>query len=88
MLRSAASGKGNFGVGRATAQEADELGRAWVGEGFTTASDGTTLVSSNGLRQYRPASYKPKLGRQQANLEARHVAQGQWQSNAHIDIVP
>ncbi len=88
MLRSAARGKGNFGIGRATAQEADDLGRAWVGEGFTTASNGTILISRDGLRQYRPPSYKPAQGRRQANLEARQRPGGEWQHNAHIDIVP
>jgi filamentous hemagglutinin len=80
--------KGNFGIGSATAREADELGRAWVGEGHSVASNGTTLISRDGLRQYRPPSFKPNLGRQQANLESRVVNEGQWQSNAHVDVVP
>jgi filamentous hemagglutinin len=87
-LREAASGKGNFGVGSLTAAEARSVGEAWVGEGATTASDGTTMVSKDGLRQFRPPSMKPNLGRVQANLEARPQANGAWQSNAHIDIVP
>lgn len=64
------------------------MGRAWVGEGATLASDGKTLVSANGLRQYRPASYKPNRGYEQANLEWRLKPEGQWQGNAHLDIVP
>ena len=62
------------------------MGRAWVGEGATLASDGKTLLSADGLRQFRSASFKPKLGRHQANLEARSEPAGQWQSNAHVDI--
>jgi RHS repeat-associated protein len=88
ILRAAGRGKGNFGVGEATADQANAAGRAWVGEGYTVASDGKTLVSRDQLRQYRPPSYKPKLGREQANLESREVPRGQWQSNGHIDIKP
>jgi RHS repeat-associated protein len=86
MLRAAVRGKGNFGIGSATRVEADVIGRAWVGEGATLASDGKTLVSQNGLRQYRPPAYKPRLGYEQANLEWRLRTEGKWQGNAHIDI--
>lgn len=86
ILREAAVGKGNFGLGEATASEAAELGEAWVGPGAKTASDGVTKVSSNGLRQYRPPSFKPNLGKTQANFESRPIPEGQWQSNGHLDI--
>ena len=33
LLSEAASGKGNFGLGSASAAEAEELGKAWVGSG-------------------------------------------------------
>ena len=87
MLRSAAQGKGNFGVGQATEAVADRLGRAWVGSSPILANDGRTLISQDGLRQYRPPSFKPNLGKVQANFEQRLVPQGQWQSNGHLDIV-
>jgi RHS repeat-associated protein len=45
ILRQAAKFKGNFGLGSATAEEAEALGKAWVGDGATVASDGKTLVS-------------------------------------------
>ena len=86
MLREAAPGKGNFSLGTTTGGEADALGKAWVGEGYMVASDGQTLVSLDRLRQYRPPSYKPRLGRYQANLEQRQPGQTQWYLNAHIDI--
>jgi hypothetical protein len=86
ILREAAAGKGNFGIGTATAEEAAEAGEAWVGQGAKVASDGKTLVSENGLRQYRPPSLKPNLGKVQANFESRPVPSGQWQSNGHLDI--
>jgi filamentous hemagglutinin len=88
MLREAVKGKGNFGIGSATVDQAEALGRAWVGDGYTVASDGLTLLSKDGLRQFRPPSVKPKLGKVQANLEWRVKNNGEWQGNAHIDIEP
>lgn len=88
ILRDAAAGKGNYGLGSATASEANGLGRDWVGEGYTVASDGKTLVSADGLRQFRPPSFKPNLGIQQANFERRfsgQLSQG-WQGNGHLNI--
>jgi hypothetical protein len=87
MLMAASRGKGQFGVGSATAADADILGHAWVGEGYTIASDGTTIVSADGLRQYRPPAYKPRQGRYQANLEWKLHGLRAWQSNAHIEII-
>lgn len=88
ILRDAAAGKGNYGLGSATSSEADALGRDWVGEGYTVASDGKTLVSSDGLRQYRPPSFKPNMGRTQANFERKFEGQRSrgWQGNGHLDI--
>lgn len=87
ILRDAARGKGNFGLGESTEEIANRTGQAWVGDGATVASDGTTLVSSDGLRQYRPPSFKPNLGLTQANFESRWVASGRWQTNGHLTIV-
>ena len=87
LLQIAVSKKGNFGLGRVTQEQAEALGRGWVGEGYTIASDGKTLVSADGLRQYRPPSLKPRLHRMQANLEWRNTTQGAWQGNAHLDII-
>ncbi|MCW6005385.1 hypothetical protein K1W54_12445 [Micromonospora sp. CPCC 205371] len=87
IIRDAYKGKGNFGLGSGTRGQADEAGKAWVGEGYRVASDGKTLVSADGLRQYRPPSFKPRLGITQANFEQRFVPQGQWQSNGHLDIL-
>lgn len=58
----------------------------WVGDGFTVASDGKTLISRDGLRQWRPPSYKPYLDKWQSNFESRPVPSGQWQGNGHRDI--
>ena len=51
MLRAAAKGKGNFGLGPASQEQAVAAGRAWVGDNATLASDGKTWVSQDLLRQ-------------------------------------
>ncbi len=88
ILREAAAGKGDFGLGSASTRDANVLGRAWVGDGYTVASDGKTLLSSSGLRQFRPPSWKPGLGKYQANFESRFEGQisNEWQANGHLDI--
>lgn len=88
QLRTAAKGKGNFGIGSGTREQADAMGKAWVGDGYNVASDGKTLISADGLRQYRPPSYKPRLDKTQANFEQRFAGQksNRWQSNAHLDV--
>lgn len=88
ILRDASKGKGNFGLGNATKDEADKIGKAWVGDDHIVAKDGKTLISKDGLRQYRPPTNKPRLGKAQANLERRIENQKtkQWFGNGHIDI--
>ena len=87
-LTEATKGKGNFGIGSGTREQADVMGKAWVGAGHKVASDGKTLVSQDGLRQYRPPTYKPYQQKTQANFEQRFPGQEtkKWQSNAHLDI--
>ncbi|MFF1828256.1 RHS repeat-associated core domain-containing protein [Paenarthrobacter sp. NPDC058040] len=87
ILRSASTGKGNFGLGEATSAVDAQAGKAWVGEGARLARDGKTWVSSDGLRQWRPPTEKPRLGKVQSNYEERYQPSGQWQSNGHLDIV-
>jgi RHS repeat-associated protein len=87
MLRDAAKGKGNFGVGSATREQAEASGRAWVGPNSRVASDGNTLVSRDGLRVFRPPSNKPRLGKTQANFEQKTSPDGRPFSNAHLDII-
>jgi len=89
ILRAAAQGKGNFGLGSATASQAEQAGLSWVGEGYRVASDGKTLISQDGMRQFRPPSYKPRLGIYQANFQQKVPGQvaRQWFSNGHLDIM-
>lgn len=89
MLREAASRTGNYGLGNATRSDAARLGRAWVGEGYSVASDGTTLVSRDGLRQFRPPSAKSSpfaTTGVQANFEVRTGTTGPWTGNGHLNI--
>ncbi|WP_394521861.1 hypothetical protein [Pantoea sp. SGAir0184] len=92
MLRDAAKvNKGNFGLGNATTNEANILGEAWVGPGYRISKDGTSWVSADGLRVYRPPSAKPNSTKAttgiQANFEQK-VARGEPPiSNGHLDII-
>jgi filamentous hemagglutinin len=71
-----------------TQERVRRLGRDWVGDGYKVASDGKTLVSADGVRQFRPPSMKPNLGIEQANFEQRLVPSGEWLGNGHLDIEP
>lgn len=88
IIAAATKGKGNFGLGTATYKRAMETGKAWVGKGYTIASDGKTLLSKDKLRQFRPPSLKPNLGKMQANFESRTIPSGRYTSNGHLDIFP
>lgn len=87
IVRDATRGKGNFGLGSGTASQATRAGESWVGEGYRIASDGKTLVSRDGLRTFRPPSWKPDLGKYQANFSywiGERV--GKPFGNGHLDI--
>jgi len=91
ILRDAAKGnKGNFGLGNATANEANTLGEAWVGPGYRVSKDGSSWVSADGLRIYRPPSAKPNSTQAttgvQANFEQKLIPGGRPISNGHLDI--
>ncbi|GHU15428.1 hypothetical protein AGMMS50225_28660 [Betaproteobacteria bacterium] len=93
ILRDAAKGKGNFGLGQATASEADVLGRLRVDPNYRIASDGKTLVSSDGMRTYRPPSPQKSSHATtgvQANFERLEIVGGRRSviSNGHLDITP
>ena len=91
ILRDANTGKGNFSLGHASASEANQLGVAWVGPGYRVSqTDGSTLRSADGLRQYRPPSAKPNSPHAatgiQANFQSRDNPSGMWQNNGHLNI--
>ncbi|TAK22337.1 MAG: hypothetical protein EPO26_11590 [Chloroflexota bacterium] len=92
-LRDIARTPGPFGLddvsprlGKLSMDEVDTLGKMWVGDGYRVAGDGRTLVSSDGLKQFRPPTKKAHSGEVQANLEWRSEASGPWNGNAHVDI--
>lgn len=89
ILKRASQGKGNFGLGAATREQSNAMGKAWVGEGYRISSDRTAWVSTDGMRQYRPPSIKGKLGKVQANFERKFEGQtwNSWPSNGHLDIL-
>lgn len=91
ILRLAKEGVKDFSLGLAKYDDAIILGRAWVGEGFTVASDGTTLVSADKLKQFRPPSLKNSPFAStgvQANFEWRANPSGRWLGNGHLNIIP
>lgn len=91
VLRDAAAGKGNFGVGMVSEQAANDIGAAWVGQGAKVSSNGKAMVSADSLRVYRAPSAKSgplAVTGVQANLERYQVINGTKVQigNAHLDI--
>jgi hypothetical protein len=80
--------KGMYGLGTATADVVDRAGHDFVGRDAEISSNGTALVSKDGLRQYRFPEYKRKIDKTQANFERRNEPEGKWISNGHVDVVP
>ncbi|MFC0179769.1 hypothetical protein [Thorsellia kenyensis] len=84
----------NFGIGVGTTAEADRLGKIWVGDGAKLVGDQKgcpgCLVSADGLRIYRPPTYKPNPPKNlnptgvQANFV--QLEKGKVVSNGHMGI--
>ncbi|PJN26144.1 sugar-binding protein [Kitasatospora sp. CB02891] len=95
MVKNAEAEGGNALAGEVTPEEAQAVGEAWVGPGFRE-SDRTPglLISADGLRQYRPAAWKPSRPAQyggptwQANLEYRFEKQSDkaMQGDIHLNV--
>jgi hypothetical protein len=79
-------GKINYGMGSFDNEQTLVMGTAWVGPNYRITSKGL-WESSDGLRQFRPPTYKPQLGKFQANFEQRLPNQSKWGSNGHVDVV-
>jgi len=91
ILRDAATAKGNFSLGRATAAEADTLGKAWVGENARLSRDGSAMVSADGTRTYRgPQAKSSSLATTgtQANFQRKEMVDGKLRevANGHLDV--
>ena len=91
------NGKLNYGVGAGTKDEADRLGKIWVGEGARPTSDGSGLVSADGTRIYRSPKEKPNAPGSlnptgfQANFESytKNIETGKMDKvgNGHLNIM-
>jgi hypothetical protein len=79
-------GKINFGLGSFSREQTMVMGEAWVGSGYRITSKGF-MESEDGLRQFRPPSYKPKLEMFQANFEQRITNKSKWGANGHVEIL-
>jgi RHS repeat-associated protein len=92
LLRTAMTQKGNYGLGVATSQAAERLGRAFAGKGATLSRSGKALVSKDGKRVFRFATSK-KDGSTQANFVRREAVMkgGKFQrwtetGNGHLTV--
>ena len=88
ILRDAAKFKRDFGLGKGTASEAMELGKAWVGKGYRVSGNGKAWISRDGLRQFQTYLLtNPRLGIDQANFQWRNAGQKEHgKANGHLDI--
>ena len=82
----------NYSIGFGTSEEANYLGRAWVGDGAKSTSNGG-LISADGTRSYRPPSLKPNSKQAstgtQANFETwSQKLDGTFEKvkNGHLNI--
>ncbi|MBF0803307.1 hemagglutinin repeat-containing protein [Neisseria sp. 19428wB4_WF04] len=87
-------GEINFGIGSATHQEADKLGKIWVGDGAKPVNSPSCkgcLLSADGTRLYRPPSTKVNTPKSfnptgvQANFVIRST-DGKTLTNGHLNI--
>ncbi len=84
----------NFSIGTGTADEANALGQAWVGDGAKLVSNQEAcpgcLVSADGTMVYRPPQPKSSTFATtgvQANF-VRQTPSGTIISNGHLNVTP
>ena len=87
-------GEINFGIGSATRQEAEQLGKIWVGDGAKPVNSPSCqgcMLSADGTRLYRPPTTKSNTPESlnptgvQANFVTRSV-DGKTLTNGHLNI--
>ena len=83
IVRVARAAQGFSGGIKATRATSWLAGRMWTGLGSRTTSIGGR-ISRDGLRQWRPPTFKPKLQAYQSNFESRFASKGQWLNNYHV----
>lgn len=86
ILRRAKTQRGMYRLPAVTRQEADAVGRAWVGPDAHFSNNGNAWISKDGLRQYRPPMIKKGKNMVRANIESRDSPAGEWPNNGHMDI--
>jgi filamentous hemagglutinin len=96
-VRLAAAVKGEARMGAGTVAEANQLGQTWVGDGAklvdNQASCPGCMKSADGLRIYRPPSFKPNTPVEfnPTGVQANFVqlgAGGKIISNSHLVVLP
>jgi hypothetical protein len=94
-VRGSGSTNPNFGIGRANASQADELGKTWVGDGAVPVRNQAAcpgcLKSADGTRIYRPPTDKPNTPSEfnPTGIQANFVqldSKGSVISNGHLVI--
>jgi filamentous hemagglutinin len=87
-------------LAKVSREEADYLGRKFVGDGFSLNEKTGFLMSKDGTRLYRPASPKPGSPFSDTGVQANFVVReyvfndlkSKWQwnhvLNGHVDILP
>ena len=85
--------KGNYGLTEVgfpeiiTPDEADAIGREWVGPNARVVGNGLGVESADGLRLYRFATAKGYSdGVPIANYEWRSDPDQRWVGNAHVTV--
>jgi len=94
-VRGSGSSNPNFGIGRASASKADELGKTWVGDGAVPVRNQAAcpgcLKSADGTRIYRPPTVKNNTPAEfnPTGIQANFVqldSKGTVISNGHLVI--
>lgn len=95
LLQLAEKGRDNFGLGYATKEEVNFLGKIWAGlkpDVQSKTSYGESFISLTNIltkRRYRSPSWKPRDSKWQANFE-REIIPGsiprKFKHNGHVDI--
>ena len=76
----------NYGLGSLSWDATMAAGRRFLGPGFRSSNRGAAWLSADGLRQFRPPTFKPRQGYSQANFQSRAVPRGEWKTNGHVRV--
>jgi RHS repeat-associated protein len=83
----ASTGMRDFPIGTSTSAEANELGKAWVGDGYRSMKNGGGYVSADGTRTYRfPTGKNSSYATTGVQANFEHLVDGKVVSNGHLNI--